>query len=172
MSLEYEAHEDGVQAEAKDYTKWVWGGVIVLFVVAAAAIFFQGRPSANVSMVRASHILIRVDGLEPVRRQQALELAQDIRRQLVEGADFRELARKYSQDPYSSRRGGDLGWQRLGSFAENFEAAVWTLPLNTLSDVVETGHGYHLIVVHDRVVADADRPRLERFLPEEERQAS
>ena len=43
-----------------------------------------------------------------------------------------------------------------GTFADSFEEYVWTAPVGQLSDVVVTMHGFHLIVVEDRFIHEAD----------------
>ncbi|NTU96967.1 MAG: peptidylprolyl isomerase [Chlorobiaceae bacterium] len=68
-----------------------------------------------------------------------------LQEELKSGADFAELARKYSQDPGSAKLGGDLGYSRKGEFIPSFEAAAYALREGQVSDVVETRFGYHLI---------------------------
>ena len=65
------------------------------------------------------------------------------------GEDFAELATLYSHDP-SAPAGGDLGWFRRGQMNETFENAAFGLLEGGISDVVETGRGFHIIRV-DRV---------------------
>ena len=66
---------------------------------------------------------------------------------LADGADFATLATERSQDPGSSVRGGDLGPQSRGVYVLPFECAVWSAPLRTVIDPVESQFGFHIIEV-------------------------
>lgn len=61
------------------------------------------------------------------------------------GADFAQLAKKYSEDPGSAAGGGDLGFVKKGVFFSEFEAASFALNPGEISDVVETPVGFHII---------------------------
>lgn len=61
------------------------------------------------------------------------------------GADFAEMAKKYSDDPASASKGGDLGFVKRGVFYPAFEAAAYALKPGQVSDVVETPAGFHII---------------------------
>lgn len=79
-------------------------------------------------------------------RTKALELRQEI----LGGAAFADVAQRESTDTLSARQGGDLGEFPKGQMAAAFDSAVFSLPLNTLSQPVETGFGIHLIEVTKR----------------------
>ena len=61
------------------------------------------------------------------------------------GADFSELAKKYSDDPGSAAQGGDLGFVKKGVFYPEFEEAAFKLKVGELSGVVESPVGFHII---------------------------
>jgi len=88
----------------------------------------------------------------------ARELLARLRDSILAGADFGDLARRYSQDPGSSSQGGDLGLVRRGLFVREFESAVFALQEGQLSDIVETQFGFHLIQLQERR-GDAVRAR-------------
>jgi foldase protein PrsA len=69
---------------------------------------------------------------------------------LNEGAKFEELAKKYSKDPGSAEKGGDLGWFGTGVMVPEFEQAAYALKKNEISDIVKTEHGYHIIQLIDK----------------------
>ncbi|WP_337864813.1 peptidylprolyl isomerase [Ignavibacterium sp.] len=66
------------------------------------------------------------------------------------GADFSELAKKYSEDPGSASAGGDLGFVKKGVFYPEFESVAFRLKEGELSEVVETPVGYHIIQLLER----------------------
>lgn len=81
----------------------------------------------------------------------ARDRALAIREEIVNGAPFAEVAARESADQVSAAQGGDLGeWQR-GQFDPAFQEAADRLPLNTVSEPVLSGFGYHLIEVTERV---------------------
>lgn len=100
---------------------------------------------------RASHILIRLsdkDGADADSK--ALQKAQALRQQLLQGADFATLAKKDSEDPGSAIKGGDLGYvARNGGLAKPFETALFALKKGEISQPVRTSFGYHLIKLTD-----------------------
>ncbi len=61
------------------------------------------------------------------------------------GADFAEMAKKYSEDPGSASKGGDLGWASKGDFYPEFEAAAYALKPGQVSNVIESPVGFHII---------------------------
>jgi peptidyl-prolyl cis-trans isomerase SurA len=77
-------------------------------------------------------------------------LAQSLLDSIKKGADFSELAKKYSEDPGSAAEGGDLGWVGKGVFYPEFEAAAFALGKDALSDVVESPVGFHIIQMIDK----------------------
>ncbi len=71
--------------------------------------------------------------------------AEDLLKKLKEGADFSELAKKFSTCT-SAARGGDLGTLRGGQADEDFEEAALKLKFNEISSKpVRTKFGYHLL---------------------------
>ncbi len=82
-------------------------------------------------------------------RQKALDKITMIKEQLKGGAEFADLARKYSDDG-SAREGGDLGWTTRGSFVPEFEATAFQLEVLQTSEVIETEFGYHIIQLLER----------------------
>lgn len=83
-------------------------------------------------------------------RRKALELAKTLLDSIKKGADFAELAKKFSDDPGSAAQGGDLGFVKRGVFYPEFEAAAFSLAPNQLSDIVESPAGFHIIQMIER----------------------
>ena len=98
--------------------------------------------------VRASHILLGLgDKDEETVRQQA----EAILAQAKAGADFAELARQYSEDEATAELGGDLDFFGRGQMVPEFEAAVFQMEPGTVSDLVQTDFGFHIIKVVEKV---------------------
>jgi peptidyl-prolyl cis-trans isomerase D len=104
--------------------------------------------------VRASHILLKAEGKDDaaVKAQ-----AESILTQVKAGADFAELAKKISQDEASAANGGDLDYFGRGRMVKEFEEAAFSLAPGSISDLVKTQYGYHIIKVVDKKPA-ATRP--------------
>ncbi len=99
----------------------------------------------------AKHILIRITkDADFKEKSRALNSIRDIERQLKEGADFAELAKKYSEDPGSRDKGGDLGFVAKGLMVKEFEEAAFKLKKGEVSGIVETAFGYHIIKLEDK----------------------
>ena len=97
--------------------------------------------------VRVRHILITVnEDATKARKADALKKIKEIQKQLKgKESDFGELAKKHSQDPASSKRGGDLGFFIKGEMVPEFEKASFSLNVGQKSGIVKTKYGYHLI---------------------------
>ena len=105
----------------------------------------RGDQSVVVTEYKARHILIKPDAVRSLEK--AEQLAQNVRRELEGGAEFADLARRFSEDPLSAAKGGDLGWVRADQLVPGFASVMTQLPLNTLSDVTKSRFGFHLIEV-------------------------
>ena len=128
--------------------------------------------------IHTRHILIRAQGspinLAPGQNDltdaEALAKALEIRRKIVQGADFADLARVESSDTATSPKGGDLGFLRRGQTMPSFEEAAFALPTGEISQPVKTAYGYHLIRVEERKPTrsfEELRPELEKNLANE-----
>ena len=71
--------------------------------------------------------------------------AESILDSIKHGADFAEMAKKYSDDPGSASHGGDLGFVKKGVFYPEFESVAFSLKPGEISDVVESPVGFHII---------------------------
>lgn len=89
--------------------------------------------------------------VSPEEHSNAKKRLEDIRKRIAEqGEDFAELAKKFSDDPGSGAQGGDLGFQKRGTFVPEFEAMAYKLEANQISPVVETEFGFHIIQLLER----------------------
>jgi foldase protein PrsA len=110
--------------------------------------------------VKASHILIAIKTppvtseaekkiLEAQADVAAKTLVQDILSRIKKGESFSALAGKYSDDPGSKDKGGDLGYFTTGAMVPEFEKVAFALKPGEVSDVVKTPFGYHIIKLTD-----------------------
>ncbi|HEY6871673.1 MAG TPA: peptidylprolyl isomerase [Geobacteraceae bacterium] len=100
--------------------------------------------------VRLSHILIPADkAMNVVEKKKAREKAENLRKELLGGADFAALARKYSEAP-DSKMGGDMGYLTREQMPQSFAQAAFALKPGELSGVVETKAGFDIISMRDR----------------------
>ena len=97
--------------------------------------------------VRARHILVaKGQGDDAKAEAEKKAKAETLRKQLLEGGDFAELAAKNSDCP-SKSSGGDLGTFPRGQMVKPFEEAAFSQKVNAIGAVVETDFGYHVIQV-------------------------
>lgn len=103
------------------------------------------RPSRG--EIKAAHIMIRVSERDSTPRQELAEKQiRDIYKELMEGADFSDLALTYSDDGSSSSKGGELPWFGSGRMVEEFENAAFALKENgEISEPVRSRYGWHVI---------------------------
>jgi peptidyl-prolyl cis-trans isomerase D len=106
--------------------------------------------------VKVSHILIKTpvpgpDGkIDEKGVTDAQHRAEDLLKQIKGGANFEELAKKYSEDPGSAKEGGSLGFIGKGRTVPEFEKAAFSLPKGQISDLVKSSYGFHIIRVDDK----------------------
>jgi peptidyl-prolyl cis-trans isomerase D len=104
--------------------------------------------------VHAEHILLMTVGKTDAEVTEIKKKAEDILAQAKKkGANFEELAKKYSEDPGSKTKGGDLGWLIHGQTVPEFDKAIFSLPKGETSDLIRTQYGFHIIKVLDRETA-------------------
>ncbi|MFZ1731460.1 MAG: peptidylprolyl isomerase [Bacteroidota bacterium] len=90
-------------------------------------------------------------------KEAARQKAQNILDSIRAGADFEEMAKKYSDDLGSARNGGNLGLARRGVFVKQFEEAAFALEPGQVSELVETQFGFHIIKLIEKK-GEAVRP--------------
>src|SRR5947207_10311839 len=100
--------------------------------------------------VRASHILLKTEGKDDAAVKAK---AEELLKQARSGADFAELAKKYSEDESNAKNGGDLDYFGRGRMVPEFDQAVFAMQPGQLSDLVKTQYGYHVIKLVDKKAA-------------------
>ncbi len=117
--------------------------------------YYESNPRAfsREELVKVSHIMIKTDtnaGAE--EKELARKKTEDIRKEIIAGKDFIEVAKKQSQDGYA-QKGGDLGFIKRGFMPGEFDEAAFSLQVGQVSDVVSTKYGFHIIKLYDRKAA-------------------
>ena len=106
--------------------------------------------------VNVRHILIKTplpgpDGkVDQKGVDEARKKAEDILKQVKTGANFADLAKKFSEDTASAKDGGSLGWIQRGRTVPEFEKVAFSLPKGNTSDLVQSSYGFHIIRVEDK----------------------
>ena len=115
---------------------------------------------------RASHILIAVPPKATAEQKQAArKKAETILAEVRKApAQFAALAKKYSQDPGSAQKGGDLGYFQRGTMVKPFDDAVFGMKQGQIEGPIETEFGYHIIEltgIHPATVRPLDAVRAQ-----------
>ncbi len=124
----------------------------------------------NQQQREASHILIAASkNAPPAEKAKAKAKAEDVLNQIRKNPkQFEELASKYSQDPESAKKGGDLGSFGRGMMVKPFDDAVFSMKVNEISNIVESDFGYHIIkltkIIGEGGGFDAMRPQIKAEL--------
>ncbi len=101
--------------------------------------------------VRVRHILIKVPAkADPKTVSAAQAKAEDVLKQLHNGANFADLAKKYSDDPGSKEQGGELGFLKQGQTVPEFDKTAFSLAPGQLSGVIRTQFGFHILQVEEK----------------------
>src|SRR4029077_10896593 len=99
-----------------------------------------------------AHILFKTVGKTDAETEEIRKKAEDVLKKAKGGANFADLAKQYSEDT-TKDQGGDLNWIVRGQTVPEFEKGAFSLPKNTISDLVKTQYGFHIIKVLDRETA-------------------
>ncbi|CEN82508.1 peptidylprolyl isomerase [Paraclostridium sordellii] len=111
---------------------------------------YFNKNKKDLNEIKASHILIKnIDEngkkLDDAKIKENKKLAESILKKALEGENFEELAKKYSEDG-SAQSGGDLGFFSKGAMVAEFEKAAFGLNKGEIyPKLVETQFGYHII---------------------------
>ena len=101
----------------------------------------------NPGQINAAHILIPFpQDADIAQANDALKKINEIYDNLMANGDFSELAKKYSKDPGSASKGGELGWFGIGMMVKEFQDTAFGLKkIGDISKPVKTQFGYHII---------------------------
>lgn len=108
----------------------------------------RGAQQSVIQQAKVRHILIKPSAI--LDDDQARKKLAGIRQQIVDGADFSELAREHSEDTGSMLSGGDLGWSLPGKFVEEFERTMLATNTGAMSEPFRSQFGWHILKVDER----------------------
>src|SRR3989475_9293898 len=103
--------------------------------------------------VHVQHILFMTVGKPDAEVEEIKKKAEDVLKQVKKGGKFEDLAKKYSEDPGSKDKGGDLSWIAQGQTVPEFEKTAFSLSPGQVSDLVKTQYGFHIIKVLEKETA-------------------
>ena len=103
--------------------------------------------------VHVEHILFMTVGKPDAEVEEIRKKAEDVLSQVKKGGKFEDLAKKYSEDPGSKDKSGDLGWIVQGQTVPEFEKTAFSLPPGQVSDLVKSQYGFHIIKVLEKETA-------------------
>lgn len=117
--------------------------------------YFDNHPDefSRPERARVRQIMLRAPQ-DSDERKEAIARLEVLREEILNGASFEELAKKYSQLP-GSEDGGIVAWLRRGDLVEELDEAAFTLEVGAVSEVLETQYGVHLLKVDERQAAGA-----------------
>ncbi len=117
--------------------------------------------------VNIKHILLRPRNDSMAEEKRINELAKEIAARAQAGESFENLARRYSQDPVSAGKGGDLSWVLLAELDPYFASQVYQMGrIGQVSGPIRSSYGYHVVKFFGRRVTpfDAVRDRILQLL--------
>ena len=94
------------------------------------------------------HILVQPSEIRS--EKQTKDLMNEIYQKLVDGEDFKQLARQHSEDPGSKMEGGELGWSAPDTFDPAFEGVMNSADIGEVSTPFQSSFGWHILEVLDR----------------------
>jgi peptidyl-prolyl cis-trans isomerase SurA len=108
----------------------------------------RGNTVKFMDQTLARHILVQPSEIRT--EKQAELLIKDIYKRLLDGEDFKQLARQYSEDPGTKMDGGNLGWANPGEYDPAFETTLNATKIGEIANPVQSSFGWHVIEVLDR----------------------
>jgi peptidyl-prolyl cis-trans isomerase D len=117
--------------------------------------YFRAHQSeySTPEQARSRHILIKVAPDADAKTDAAAKAkAEGILKQIQGGANFADLAKKYSDDPGSKDTGGELGFSQRGRMVPQFDNAIFTQKIGD-TQIVKSQFGYHIVQVEERQAA-------------------
>ena len=125
----------------------------VTITPAEVKVFYRKLPKDSIPLVNSEleiGMIVRQPSIGDEEKQAVKDKLKGFKERFAKGDDFSTLAVLYSEDPGSSKQGGELGMFKRGEMRPEFEAAAFKLKPGEISDIVETEDGFHLIQMVER----------------------
>ncbi len=115
--------------------------------------FYKSIPKDSLPLIPAQVKYKQLLRNPPFNKESKIIVRQkllDLRKRIIEGEDFSTLAILYSEDPGSAQKGGELGFQGKSELVKEFADIAFSLRKGSVSPIVETKFGFHIIQLIDR----------------------
>jgi len=139
----------------QEIVREVQGKIAKNITITPAALkrFYSSFPKDSLPIVPAKYELSIIQLDPPSNEENKADARQkllDIRSQILAGKSFNVLAVVYSEDTESAKKGGEIGFTTRGEVEKEYADAAFSLTKNTVSKIVETKFGFHIIQLIDR----------------------
>ncbi|MBL7864013.1 MAG: peptidylprolyl isomerase [Cyclobacteriaceae bacterium] len=115
--------------------------------------FFAKIPPDSLPFYSADVVVAQIVKKAQVSEIQKFETKKklsEIRQRILNGEDFNELARKYSEDPSAQYNGGEMGYVGRGAMVPQYEATAFRIKEGEISQPFESQFGFHIMQLIDR----------------------
>jgi len=121
--------------------------------------YFNSIPKDSLPLINAEveyAEIVLYPKVSDAAKQDAIDKLKEIKGRIENGSSFSTMAVLYSEDPGSSRNGGEYKGIKRGQFVKEFEAVAFNLALNEISDPFKTEYGYHIVQVQRKIGQELD----------------
>ncbi|MBS1951960.1 MAG: peptidylprolyl isomerase [Bacteroidetes bacterium] len=115
--------------------------------------FYNKIPSDSLPFYSADAVIgqiVKVAKVSAQQKNEAKSKLEDLRSRFLNGENWNELAKKYSEDPSAQSNGGEMGYFGRGSMVPEYEAMAFKLTKGEVSHPFESQYGYHIMQLIDR----------------------
>ena len=139
----------------QEVVREVQGKISENITVTPAALkrFYSSLPKDSIPVIPAKYEISIIQVDPPSNEDNKAEARQkllDIRSQILAGKSFNVLSIMYSEDTESAKNGGEIGFLTRGELEKEYADAAFSLTKNTVSKIIETKFGFHIIQLIDR----------------------
>ena len=116
--------------------------------------YFDDIPKDSLPYINSEIEVAQIVKMPPIseeEKQRVKDKLEGLRKRIVNGASFGDLAYMYSEDPGSAKKDGELGPVDRGALVPEFEAVAFNLKGDDISEIIETTYGYHIMQLIERI---------------------